>query len=165
MSRARSARSRAGTGSADLHRRISALEEMALADLRAEWMRVLKTSPHLRLTADLLRRGIAFRLQEAASGGCGAGTLRKLASAAGRLKPKARAPAEMKAGTTLIREWHGRTHTVFVTAEGFDYEGRRYSSLTSIAREITGAAWSGPRFFGVRARPGSPASLPRDANG
>ena len=70
----------------------------------------------------------------------------------------------MKAGTTLIREWHGRTHTVSVTAEGFDYEGRRYSSLTSIAREITGAAWSGPRFFGVTARPGSPASLPRDAN-
>ena len=164
MSRARSARSRAVTGSADLHRRIAALGEMALADLRSEWVRVVQTTPHLRFTADLLQRGIAYRLQEAASGGCGAGTLRKLAAAAGRLEPAARRAAEMKAGTTLIREWHGRTHTVSVTAEGFDYKGRRYSSLTSIAREITGAAWSGPRFFGVTARQGSPASLPRDAN-
>ena len=90
MSRRKPARSRAGTGLADMHRRIAALEEMALADLRAEWMRVVKTSPHLRFTADLLQRGIAYRLQEAASGGGGAGTLRKLAAAAGRLAPTAR---------------------------------------------------------------------------
>jgi hypothetical protein len=54
----------------------------------------------------------------------------------------------LKPGARLIREWHGRTHTVTVTEEGFEYAGQSYSSLTTIAKEITGAHWSGPRFFG-----------------
>jgi Protein of unknown function (DUF2924) len=49
----------------------------------------------------------------------------------------------------LIREWHGRTHTVAVTEDGFEYVGSTYSSLTQIAEKITGAHWSGPRFFGL----------------
>jgi hypothetical protein len=49
----------------------------------------------------------------------------------------------------LVREWNGRTHTVTVEEEGFTYAGRNYSSLSAIAREITGARWSGPRFFGL----------------
>ncbi len=57
----------------------------------------------------------------------------------------------LKPGTTLVREWHGRTHTVLVLADGgFEHEGRRYASLTRLARAITGARWSGPRFFGLR---------------
>jgi hypothetical protein len=62
-----------------------------------------------------------------------------------------RAPAiSLKAGTRLVREWHGVTHTVLVEAQGFDWNGRRYRSLTILAHEITGAHWSGPRFFGLR---------------
>ncbi len=53
-------------------------------------------------------------------------------------------------GTRLVREWQGRLHQVTVLASGFEYEGRTYSSLTAIAREITGISWSGPRFFGVK---------------
>ena len=52
-------------------------------------------------------------------------------------------------GSRLVREWHGRTHTVEVTDSGFEYAGKLYSSLTKIAFEITGAQWSGPRFFGL----------------
>ncbi len=61
----------------------------------------------------------------------------------------------LKPGAKLIREWGGKTHCVIVLENGFDFEGRRYSSLSRIAREITGARWSGPRFFGLRqgARP------------
>ena len=50
-----------------------------------------------------------------------------------------------------MREWHGRTHTVTVTDDGFEYAGASYSSLTKIAKKITGAHWSGPRFFGLLA--------------
>ena len=63
-------------------------------------------------------------------------------------------PISLKAGTRLVREWRGVTHTVLVHADGFEWNGRRYRSLTSVAREITGAHWSGPRFFGLRKRAG-----------
>jgi hypothetical protein len=58
----------------------------------------------------------------------------------------------LKAGATLVRQWRGRTHTVLVREDGFEYEGRRYRSLTVIAEQITGAHWSGPRFFGMSKR-------------
>jgi hypothetical protein len=58
----------------------------------------------------------------------------------------------LKTGTTLLRQWRGRTHTVFVHEDGFEYEGQHYRSLTVIAERITGAHWSGPRFFGLNQR-------------
>jgi Protein of unknown function (DUF2924) len=63
-------------------------------------------------------------------------------------------PAEprLKPGARLVREWRGRTHTVMALDDGFEFEGRLYRSLTQIAREITGAHWSGPRFFGLKDR-------------
>ena len=56
---------------------------------------------------------------------------------------------KIRVGARLVREWNGRTHTLTVEEEGFTYAGRSYRSLTAIAREITGARWSGPRFFGI----------------
>jgi hypothetical protein len=60
----------------------------------------------------------------------------------------------LKTGSTLVRQWRGHTHTVLVREDGFEYDGQRYRSLTVIAERITGAHWSGPRFFatGKRAR-------------
>jgi hypothetical protein len=60
----------------------------------------------------------------------------------------------LKTGATLVRQWRGHTHTVLVREDGFEYDGQRYRSLTVIAERITGAHWSGPRFFatGNRAR-------------
>jgi hypothetical protein len=58
----------------------------------------------------------------------------------------------LKAGTTLVRQWRGQTHTVLVHKDGFEHEGQRYRSLTIIAERITGAHWSGPRFFGLTKR-------------
>ena len=61
----------------------------------------------------------------------------------------------LKTGASLVRQWRGHTHTVLVREDGFEYDGQRYRSLTVIAARITGAHWSGPRFFGLnkRARP------------
>jgi len=52
-----------------------------------------------------------------------------------------------------VRQWHGQIYQVQVLEDGFEFEHRQYRSLTQIAREITGAAWSGPRFFGLKANP------------
>ena len=137
-------------GAAPLRHRIQALQELNLEQLRREWRRIIKTSPHNRLTADLLRRGIAYRLQEAALGGLSHQIKRKLTVAGeGTKSSAALQAADIKPGTTLVREWHGRTHTVRVLTKGFEFEGRHYKSLTKLAQEITGAAWSGPRFFGL----------------
>ena len=59
--------------------------------------------------------------------------------------------SNLKPGARLVREWRGRTHTVTVAEDGFEYAGTRYPSLTKIAKKITGAHWSGPRFFGLPA--------------
>ena len=57
--------------------------------------------------------------------------------------------AALRPGARLAREWHGKTHHVLVTENGFEYRDRRYHSLTAIACEVTGSNWSGPRFFGL----------------
>jgi hypothetical protein len=57
-----------------------------------------------------------------------------------------------KPGTQLIRSWQGKTHTVTVQESGYQYESRRYRSLSEIARHITGTQWSGPLFFGLKPR-------------
>jgi hypothetical protein len=64
----------------------------------------------------------------------------------------------LKTGTTLVREWRGHAHTVLVREDGFEYEGQHYRSLTVIAKRITGAHWSGPRFFGLTKRAGASVS-------
>ena len=100
--------------------------------------------------------GIAYRLQEIEHGGLGKATLRKLRTLAKTLRATGRVGPtpglSLKPGARLVREWHGRTHTVTVTKDGFDYAGTSYSSLSNIAKKITGAHWSGPRFFGLLAK-------------
>ena len=67
-----------------------------------------------------------------------------------------------KTGTTLVRQWRGRTHKVLVGEDGFEYEGQRYRSLSVIAERITGAHWSGPRFFGLTKRAGTSVGAEAD---
>ena len=113
-----------------------------------------------RISRDLLIRGIGYRLQELQHGGLGKSTRRKLKTLAKMFRTEGRVAPDpglsLKPGARLVREWHGRTHTVTVTEDGFEYAGTTYPSLTKIAKKITGAHWSGPRFFGlVRDRPHS----------
>jgi Protein of unknown function (DUF2924) len=123
-------------------------------ELRNEWWRLHRAHPPMRLSRDLLIRGITYKLQERLLGGLSKSILRQLQRLDGELEAsdarKRAAPISLKPGTRLVREWHGVTHTVLVHADGFEWKGRRYRSLTVIAREITGARWSGPRFFGLR---------------
>ena len=129
--------------------------DASLDDLRREWRRLYRNDPP-RISRDLLILGIAYRLQEIQHGGLGKATLRKLRTLAKTLRSTGRVGPTpglaLKPGARLVREWHGRTHTVTVTEDGFDYAGISYTSLSHIAKKITGAHWSGPRFFGLLAR-------------
>lgn len=134
------------------------LNTLTLFDLRAEWRRVHRTMTPNRLSRDLLIRGIIYKLQERALGGLSKSILRRLDRLSAASDPSEYqnlvAPISLKPGTQLVRDWHGITHTVLIHADGVEWNGQRYRSLTVVARAITGAHWSGPRFFGLRARPG-----------
>jgi hypothetical protein len=105
-----------------------------------------------------------YRLQEIQHGGLSKSTRRKLQTLAKMFRTTGRVGPDpgvsLKPGGRLVREWHGRTHTVTVTEDGFEYAGMSYPSLTKVARKITGAHWSGPRFFGLK-----PAAARRPGNG
>jgi hypothetical protein len=105
---------------------------------------------------DLLVLGVAWKIQEQAYGGLGAATKRRLADLAKTMEQDGdlvrRRVARLKPGAKLIREWRGETHTVIVLEDGFEWRGKRRRSLSVIAKLITGAHWSGPRFFGLHCK-------------
>jgi hypothetical protein len=115
--------------------------------LRRHWKLVFGRLPPASLSKDLLGRMIAARLQERAFGGLDRTSLRLLQSLAREEHLPRR---QLKIGTVLVREYQGRRHTVTTVCNGFEWQGTRYSSLSAIARAITGTSWSGPRFFAVR---------------
>jgi len=113
------------------------------------------------LSRDLLIRVLAYHQQARAYGGASPALRRRWQSLA---EPSEKGAVDrgivLKAGTTLVRQWRGHTHTVVVHKDGFEHEGQRYRSLTVIAERITGAHWSGPRFFGLAKR--AHTSLPAE---
>ena len=140
--------------SLDAH--IASLASMSAAKLRVEWQRVHGPPPPKGLGPSLLARGIAYKLQEQAYGGLPPALQRELARLAQQLERTGELDVErqlkLKSGTRLVREWRGRTCHVTVLEEGYQFEKRRYASLSQIAQEVTGSKWSGPLFFGLRQR-------------
>lgn len=128
------------------------LGTMAPAQLRAAWREQYRR-PAPDLGPDLLRRGIAWRMQERSEGKLVPSTRREIERIIMRLnagEELTKAGAKrLKPGTRLIRSWGGMVHQVLVLEDGYEHDGRCYRSLSQIARAITGAHWSGPRFFGL----------------
>ena len=143
--------------SGDLSERLTALENFDAASLRVEWRRLYRSHPPKRAGRNLLARAIAYKLQERALGGLSAATKRKLWTFAEQLETGDGAAFDpgirLKSGAKLVREWGGDTYVVIALEDGFEFEGRHYRSLSKIAQEITGAHWSGPRFFGLKRAP------------
>jgi hypothetical protein len=125
-------------------REIEAMDRTALI---AAWEQVFAIPVPKRLSIPFLRRFIAFEVQTRQATGLPKGFVSKLGKAM-REGASAKSPA-LKPGGRLIREWNGVTHIVEVCDEGFMWRGERYRSLSPIACAITGAHWSGPRFFGL----------------
>ncbi len=123
------------------------LEAMDRDRLAALWAKHLGGAVPRQMSQPMQRRFIAFALQAAAEGDIPAGLAARLDRiAAGDV---AKAAPTLKPGARLLRAWNGTTHVVDVVRDGYLWNGARHRSLSAIARAITGARWSGPRFFGV----------------
>jgi hypothetical protein len=134
------------TDPAAIEAEIERLRSCAPDALRRRWRVMFGRTPPVALSKDLLTRVIACRMQESAFGGLDRESLTFLDGLARQVGPR---PRQLKIGTVLVRDHHGQRHTVMVARDGFDWQGTTYSSLSAIARAITGTAWSGPRFFGL----------------
>jgi Protein of unknown function (DUF2924) len=136
---------------AEMDRQIAVLVDRSTHELRLAWRQLYCAEPPRGLGRDLLIRALANQLQERTQGGASRALRRRLQTLAGEFERGSGSfdPTLLpKTGTTLVRQWRGRAHTVLVREDGFEYEGQRYRSLSMIAERITGAHWSGPRFFG-----------------
>ena len=137
---------------ADLDHELAKLARLTHPELQAEWRRLFRSPPPKRMGRELLELAAAWKLQERALGGLSPADKRRLGALAQAMRsgedlPKSRA-VRLKEGARLLREWNGETHSVLVVDGGFQWRGQTWRSLSAIAREITGARWSGPRFFG-----------------
>lgn len=137
----------------DVEIEVNRLSIMPIAELRDRWRAVFKSEPPKAFGPDLLRRSLAQKLQEDAFGGLPPAArklLNQLIAQSAKSNGKIVMPRRIKPGAILVREWKGKTHRIAVLKEGFAFEGKPYSSLSEVARLITGARWNGPRFFGLR---------------
>ena len=146
----------------DFKQEISQLTGLPRPDLVERWQTLYHADPPKGISTQLMVRAIAYEIQAKHHGGLrpavgrqlekissnGTGGIAKGAPRARVLNPGAR----LDTGARLVREWNGAVHTVDVTDNGFEWQDQRYGSLSEIAREITGARWSGPRFFGLNGR-------------
>jgi len=143
-------------------KQIADLERASMADLQHRWQQLIGTEPP-RYNREFLIRRLAHRFQELTHGGLSQAArtqMNQLLEGAGYDEIGAeradRRPAQGRElpvlGTRLIREWNGERHEVTVVQGGFEFQGRRYRSLSAIAAAITGTHWNGPAFFGLRSK-------------
>lgn len=143
------------SGRADKTAIATTLAALASADrdaLLSRWRRVHGAPPPKSLSIGVLRKALSYEAQVAAGGGPKPQVLRdlkRLATSDAAASPK----AGLAPGTQLVRQWNGRTYRVTVSEAGFVMEGRTWTSLSALAQHITGAHWSGPRFFGLTKGP------------
>lgn len=135
--------------------RLAALKTMNVVELKTEWKKLF-ASDAPNNSRPFLELRLAYRIQELNYGGPSRDTVRLLDALADEIdgKPQRKLrladPRKPTAGTKLVREWNGIAHTVTVLRDGFEWQGRRYNSLSAIARAIAGTRWNGWRFFGLR---------------
>jgi hypothetical protein len=152
---------------------LAALREMTVGGLR-EAHREVFGEPTRSRNKDYLIKKIAWRIQEMAEGGLSDRALAKIDELAADVPirwrrapaPKSMASADTASddllierdprlpppGTILTRTYQGVDHKVTVLAEGVEYQGERYASLSQIARAITGTNWNGYLFWGLKRR-------------
>ncbi|XUU60840.1 DUF2924 domain-containing protein [Erythrobacter sp. HA6-11] len=129
----------------DITALVSAIDQMDLNEVRAEWQRRYGAPPQLR-SLPMMRMQLAWRLQADAQGGLDAAT-RKALARKGTADPEGK---ELGIGARLTRGWQGKQIEVVVEDGGFRWKGELYPSLSATARAITGIRWNGPGFFGLR---------------
>jgi hypothetical protein len=134
------------------------VRSLGVDSLRTLWRTTFRSSPPPAFSKDLIARFLCWHIQEQAFGGLDSKTARHLDGLARGDRSRADRSRRLKPGTVLLREYHGERHTVTVVAKGYVWREATYASLSIIARAITGTAWNGPRFFGLRIDKGTAVS-------
>jgi hypothetical protein len=140
---------------ADVLGRLAALKTTPIADLKQQWRTLFGKEPP-PFSKTFIQSRLAYRIQELAYGGLKPETVARLEALGEQLDGgnitlrRIRHDAKPIAGTRLIRDWQGVQHTVTVLAEGYEWQGRPYNSLSAAARAITGTRWNGLVFFGIK---------------
>ena len=135
---------------------LEALASLSVHQLREEWTGYYRSEVPSAMSRELLQRAIGYKMQEKALGGLNRRAQLRLSSLRsisgnGKAANRERVIPALKSGTKLLREWQGKVHEVLALDDGqFAYSGKTFRSLTIIAQQITGAHWSGPRFFGLK---------------
>ena len=138
---------------------VAELPDLDAAQLSVRWRNHLGGAVPAHLPRWLLARVLAYRLQAAAHGDLDRATLRLLRASGGgsegsepftAREPTTRDGASLKPGGMLVREWKGQMQHVMVLDVGFAWNGATYTSLSQVAKAITGTNWNGHRFFGLR---------------
>ena len=132
---------------------LEALRGLSREELKRAWQGLYGSTCPAHMSRIFLLRALAYRMQEQALGGLDRATRRRLDRATAGLaagRPLAAPAPKIKPGTRLLREWQGVVHEVIVLERGVEYRDQAWPSLSSVAREITGTRWSGPRFFGLK---------------
>ena len=147
---------------ASLADQLAGLATLSQTQLRAEWRKYHKGQlMPAGLGRDLASRAIGWQMQERVRGGLSPATARELKRLTKQLRETGdidlAKDIQLKPGTKLVRKWHGSLYEVLAVEGGFQFQDRHYRSLTPIAKEITGTAWSGPRFFGLKEKSDEPA--------
>jgi hypothetical protein len=134
---------------------VTRLVALDVPALRQRWAALFGAEPSLSFGRALLLRAIAYRLQEKASPSLKPAAQRvldRIADNPSKDAPRSMPQRRATAGSVLIRQWRGVSHRVIVLDTDVVYSGRRYKSLSEVARAITGTRWSGPLFFGLKGR-------------
>ena len=140
--------------------RLAALKTTPIADLKHQWRTLFGKEPP-PFSKTYIQSRLAYRIQELAYGGVKPETVARLEALGEQLDGgnitlrRIRHDAKPIAGTRLIRDWRGVQHTVTVLAEGYEWQGRPYNSLSAVARAITGTRWNGLVFFGIKNQRGT----------
>ena len=137
---------------------IDRVRSLGVDSLRTLWRTTFRSSPPPAFSKDILARYLCWHIQEQAFGGLDSKTAKHLDGLARGDRSGADRPRRLKPGTVLVREYQGERHTVTVVAKGYVWREATYASLSIIARAITGTAWNGPRFFGLRIDKGTAVS-------
>lgn len=119
-------------------------------ELIARWQALYGIAPPAKTSQQLLFQAVAYRLQERVEGELKPATRRFLEQVAKNGGKQITTPISARSGTRLLREWHGSTYEATVLDDGVLFQGKKYRSLSEVARAITGVRWSGPLFFGLK---------------
>lgn len=137
-----------------LEAEVARLPDLGLAELRARWMVLYGRPAPKFFRRKLLVRAVAYQMQVKQYGGLSEATKRRLREIAAAARDGSFDAVDLepriKPGTKLVRTWKKLTHEVMVLDDGFAWKGEHYTSLSTIAKTITGTSWNGWRFFGIK---------------